>query len=89
MNKETDRKYWFKAKQYGWGWYPARIEGFAAMLLYILAAFFTAWTLGNSGDSVPMAVALVVETVLFVALCWKKGEKPRWRWGNHERGDGR
>ncbi len=37
---KPNQKYWFKAKEYGWGWYPSSRQGWLVMLVWLLA--FTA-----------------------------------------------
>lgn len=79
-------QYWFKAKQYGWGWYPATWQGWLTTLLFVLSVIVASWLL--LGDE-PESYTPVLWYVLWVALsigvtlsiCYKKGEKPRWRWG--------
>lgn len=52
----VERKYWFRAKRYGWGWgLPTAWQGWVVMALF--------------------------SCLLLVAVCWAKGEPPRWRWG--------
>jgi asparagine N-glycosylation enzyme membrane subunit Stt3 len=82
------KKLWFRAKNYGWGWYPISWEGwltlfaFLALLFvgqYVLLSIVTDENAGRVG-----AVFILYTTVLVMALiavCWKTGEKPEWRWG--------
>ena len=30
------KKVWFKAKEYGWGWYPSSWQGWIILLIYLL-----------------------------------------------------
>jgi hypothetical protein len=73
--------YWFRAKRYGWGWgLPATWQGWAVLiswitLLAVVSPFLAMWHL-------PLFFAF--ETLMIVALiaiCYAKGEPPRWRWG--------
>ena len=32
----------------------------------------------------PLLVYLALLTAALIAICWLKGEPPRWRWGNDE-----
>jgi len=79
-NREDD--YWFPAKRYGWGWgVPNTWQGwvvlaaFAALL--ILGAVFRGQLGGLLFGAYTVAVCLGL-----VAVCWLKGEPPRWRWGD-------
>jgi uncharacterized membrane protein YoaK (UPF0700 family) len=74
--------YWFPAKRYGWGWgAPTVWQGQA-----VLAAFFVLLVGGGAllipwqGEWVFLAYAVLLCVVL-MAVCWLKGEPPRWRWG--------
>lgn len=82
------QKLWFKAKQYGWGWYPITWQGWFATLLYISVILFSAFTSFDSHtkDVTPPQVWRfisidVVATIVLVVVAWRTGEKPRWRWG--------
>jgi hypothetical protein len=71
-------RYWFRAKRYGWGWgFPRTWEGWVAFgvfgLVLLVAPAFTS-------DAQYVVVVLVTAAAL-VAVCWWKGEPPRWRWG--------
>ena len=81
MNRK-DRRYWFPAKKYGWGWgFPITWEG------WVVAAGFVASLVGlavvvSPGESPLRYLLLVlVATAVFLAICWAKGEPPKWRWG--------
>lgn len=79
---------WFKAKRFGWGWSPATPEG------WIVVGMFLASLLGSTIALVrfrpmPPSPAVVCEHMLLaftmvgalIAICFKTGEKPGWRWG--------
>ena len=74
--------YWFPAKRYGWGWgAPTAWQGWAVLALYfaLFAAGAIAFALTTSlAAFIAWAVAL---NLALVAICWWKGEPPRWRWG--------
>jgi hypothetical protein len=77
-----DKAYWFPAKRHGWGWgIPGVWQGWA-----VLAAFFVfllagaAWVIPSLGALVFVGYAIGLCAVL-MAICWLKGEPPRWRWG--------
>lgn len=75
-------RYWFPAKRYGWGWgAPVTWQGWA-----VLAGFVALLVVGSV--VIPPARHLgwffVYQAVLcavLVAVCYRKGEPPRWRWG--------
>ena len=78
-------RYWFRAKRYGWGWTPCTWQGWA-----VLAAFVA--LLGADAAVFPFRRALPAYlagvgglTLGLIAVCWAKGERPRWRWGDDDR----
>lgn len=82
-------KLWFKAKRYGYGWYPGTIEGWLVLCGYLFLAFFPYVLLGILGPEnlapdifVPIFLGYMAAlTVILIAICVKKGEPARWRWG--------
>ena len=77
---------WFKAKRYGWGWYPCSWEGWA--VLFIAIGGMTSNTIfvdNHSHSGSDTIIGSIVTNgsiiILLIALCYAKGEKPRWRWG--------
>ena len=87
--KDNPQGYWFKARLYGWGWTPAKWQGWVVTFLYVLLILSLVLTReedipGNpdSGSNfLTFALLIIVLTVLLVIIAWKKGEKPRWQWG--------
>jgi hypothetical protein len=82
----TKEKYWFKAKKYGWGWYPCTWQGWLILgvfVLYISQRSFAINTLIGIGRPDPLRFffEILIPTVILLLLCYWKGEKPRWRWG--------
>jgi len=78
----ADRRLWFKRRRYGWGWVPATWEGWAVLAVYV-AVVLAAGQLVERADwwGVGAWVTQVVATVALVVIGFKKGPKPRWRWG--------
>ena len=81
MTRE-DRDIWFPAKRYGWGrGLPVTWQGWA-----VTAAYFVVLLIGLFGidpaRQLPLFVAWMLGwSAVLVAVCWWKGERPRWRWG--------
>jgi uncharacterized membrane protein YhaH (DUF805 family) len=87
--KDNPQGYWFKAKLYGWGWTPARWQGWLVIIVYIALVL----TIALKGEeSIPgnpdsgtnflvFALPIIILTALLIFICYKKGEKPRWQWG--------
>lgn len=83
------KKNWFKRKQYGWGWYPSSWEGWFVLLIYIglLVKQFIdidKLSLSTSAAIVAFILPVIVSTAILIAVCYWKGEKPRWQWGEKE-----
>lgn len=81
-----NKKLWFKAKTYGWGWTPCSWEGWAVTCAYIAIIVLCALTLDASSDTweifVMGVLPFVLSTVAFIRIAYKRGEAPEWRWGN-------
>lgn len=72
---------WFRAKLYGWGWCPTTWQGFLVVLISILIFVFF-WTNIMQGKNVFInSLVIFFDFVVLLIICFKKGEKPRWRWG--------
>lgn len=79
-------KFWFKAKRYGYGWYPSSWEGWLVLLLHIS---FNVWNFlrldiksNSASDTLrPFIIGAFLSTALLIFICYKKGEKAYWRWG--------
>lgn len=79
----SEKQYWFPAKRYGWGWgLPITWQGWVVFVGYIGALLAGAcFVLPTCG--VPMfATCAAVLTSVLIAICWVKGERPCWQWGN-------
>lgn len=79
-------KLWFKAKRYGWGWYPSGWEGWLVTLLAIALMVFVDVRIDGASHSVSdTLMEIVLPNVFIVAvlivICFLTGEQPRWRWG--------
>ncbi|RPJ19622.1 MAG: hypothetical protein EHM26_07250 [Desulfobacteraceae bacterium] len=81
----NDKQYWFPAKRYGWGWgLPSSWQGWIALFIFIATVALGFYVFPPDKQLGLFLVYVGVLTVLLVAICWLKGEPPRWRWG----GDG-
>lgn len=85
-------EFWFRPKRYGYGAGPANWKGWAAAGLFMaLATGITWFGIVEPSQSAHGALssksalsfgALIVMTVAFVWLSWRKTDGPwRWRWG--------
>jgi len=83
-----NKRLWFKAKRYGWGWYPCSKEGWLVLLVYVgifvsAQIYFMRHVLNthSASGAVLYFMFVVVLTLALIRICYTKGEKPRWRWG--------
>ena len=75
---------WFKAKQYGYGWYPANWKGWLVIAVYLVAlGSFIAYcfSFGESFNVWLYLAGVAVLTGTLIYVCRKKGEPAHWRWG--------
>lgn len=83
MTNSSDEKYWFYAKEYGYGWgLPACWQGWAVFAGYI--AIIVGGVLSGLPDKSLLAFGAFVSvwTLALIVICWIKGEPLAWRWGN-------
>ena len=84
--KDNPEELWFKRKLYGWGWTPARWQGWVVILVYVIlfVKIFTGIDKNSHSVSdtlINMALPFLVSTTILLFICYKTGEKPRWQWG--------
>ena len=78
---------WFPAKRYGWGWGPpVAWQGWLVLAGYFLRAIGSAGILLRQPQTATSVIAFAIYVLLLTsalsAICWLKGEQPRWRWGD-------
>lgn len=83
----VQKKIWFRAKYYGWGWYPVTWQGWTIVLAYLIVVFGSFTITNSHSHSVSDTLygflpVLIVSTFLLAIICSLTGERPRWRWGN-------
>jgi hypothetical protein len=81
-----EKKLWFKAKRYGWGWTPVTWQGWVAVLVYVAILIRFGTILDAREHSVSdflmnFVFYAGIPTLLLIWLCYEKGEKPHWSWG--------
>ena len=76
-------KYWFAAKRYGWGWgSPLTWQGWIVYTFFFAAVLFGAALLRPRQHPVGFLTLIVGLSVALIGICYWKGERPRWHWGN-------
>ena len=76
--------YWFKRRRYGYGWTPVTWQGWAVVATYLVVVLATAVRMPEQPSNTDMAWyfgIIVTATVILIAVTYKTGPKPRWRWG--------
>jgi hypothetical protein len=80
---DSQKQYWFPAKRYGWGWgVPVRWQGWVCLALYAACVGLAIHFLRPVTHPVLLAFTLALLTTGLIAVCWLKGERPRWHWGD-------
>ncbi|WP_233873178.1 hypothetical protein [Paraburkholderia adhaesiva] len=76
--------YWFPAKRHGWGWgLPVRWQGWAVLVAYAVLLGIGARVSHPDLHPAAFIVFVILLTLALLAVCWLKGEPPRWRWGKY------
>jgi hypothetical protein len=80
---DHEPRYWFAAKRYGWGWGPPLTwEGWLVYIGWFAAVFGGFAVLGLRRLPLPHLIFVLIMCGLLLAVCYWKGEPPRWRWGD-------
>ena len=80
----NERKYWFRAKRYGWGWgLPGTWQGWLVLVLWASALMLGRRYLVPRNLYAQLAFALAMVGLL-LSICYKKGEPARWRFGDRD-----
>jgi hypothetical protein len=75
----SDRKYWFPAKRYGWGWgIPRSWQGWLVMAAFTALLVEGAFLFPPGTDLGAFLFCVGILCALLIAACWLKGEPPRW-----------
>lgn len=80
------RRIWFKAKRYGWGWYPVTWQGWLVIGIYVFVNTYTFLQVDEiSLTATDSLINFFLPCIFFLSvlltICYLTGEKPRWRWG--------
>jgi hypothetical protein len=80
---QTEPKYWFRAKRYGWGWgLPNSWQGWLVLGAFVVLLVAGSMILPPGTHFVAYLVYVTVLSAALAGVCWLTGEPPRWRWGN-------
>jgi len=79
----SERRYWFPAKRYGWGWgLPCTWQGWLVLAVFVMLIAAGAWLFPPRAMPGAFAACVLLLVALFAGVCWLTGEPPRWRWGD-------
>ncbi len=87
---DKPQKPWFAAKRFGFGWgLPTNRKGWVVYTVFFSVILLTVLVMTSQTRSVSDAVIGLIPTLgLLVAalnaICYKYGEKPKWRWGQDD-----
>jgi hypothetical protein len=80
---QSEVRYWFPAKRYGWGWGPPITwEGWLVLLGFVCLVIAGVFLVPPQRSPVGFIGYVLCASVLLTAVCYWKGEPPRWRWGD-------
>ncbi len=84
------KRYWFKAKKYGWGWYPSTWQGWLVLSVFVFILIQDFIRIDSTSHSVsdtlrPLIIHTFFLTLLLIGVCYVTGEDPQWRWGEEKR----
>ena len=83
---DDDPHYWFGAKRYGYGWgLPVAWQGWIVLGAYFAVVLGPLALRNRTGAMISLG-AVLIATPLLVWVGYRKGEPPRWRWGNRDSG---
>jgi len=85
----ANKKLWFRAKRFGWGWQPISWQGWIITLIYVLGLlnYVLQASREHSGSDflIYFAMRFVPLTIVFLFICYIEGEKPGWHWNGKPR----
>ncbi len=94
---DSNKKLWFKARRYGWGWTPITWEGWTVLgitlLIIVIGTSVLSYKSAGLATDSPQAqmymkdyLALIAADILgLILICYRKGEQPHWSWGDSDK----
>jgi uncharacterized membrane protein YhaH (DUF805 family) len=75
-----EKKYWFRAKRYGYGWgLPCSWQGWVVFGVWL--ALMGAGAFLMPEHPLVFGAHVLILVAALIVICIFKGEPPRWRWG--------
>lgn len=86
---DNPHKFWFKRKLNGWGWTPARWQGWVVLIAYIVAVVKITIIIDSTCQSLSETVTtmfwpFIALTAILFLIFYIKGDRPKWQWGSHK-----
>ncbi len=79
---QAQQRYWFPAKQYGWGWgLPIAWQGWLVLVAFFALLVAGAFAFLPRQGALAFVAFSFALSIALVAICYAKGEPPAWRWG--------
>lgn len=75
------KRLWFARKTYGFGWVPVTWQGWLVTGLYCANIAMAATLIHPPTHPFLFFLWMSTTTLLFIAVCYRTGEPPRWQWG--------
>ncbi|MEK7172402.1 MAG: hypothetical protein AAB740_00275 [Patescibacteria group bacterium] len=80
------KKLWFKRKTYGWGWTPVTWQGWLTIIIFVSLVVMNFRRIDSVSYSASDTLAnFIPQTALLIVflflICYRKGESPKWQWG--------
>lgn len=83
MSANDEKKIWFPAKKYGYGWGPPNCwQGWVVIAVFFVLMVCGAFLMPK--HPIVFFVHTLVSVSVLITICYLKGEKPGWRWGDKE-----
>ncbi len=80
--KENKKGFWFPAYTYGFGWgLPVKWQGWVVILVYSILIAAGIFFIDHAKHQAWFYIYCSILTIILFLICWKKGEKLKWRWG--------
>ncbi len=77
------KDFWFPAKSYGWGWgFPIAWQGWVVLGVFVMLLAAATGLFPPRNEPWAFVASVLVLCAALIAICYAKGEPPRWRWGS-------
>jgi hypothetical protein len=81
MNNKV-KNIWFPAQKYGWGWgIPCSWQGWVVLFGFIAIVIALSYIFDPEKHFLLFCLSIGLASGLLILICYLKGEKPKWRWG--------